>query len=145
MLITSAQLKDVLDKNFADIRTTSILLFVRDLLERKTHGGGIQQYRLKNKATDAYITTVDEFIAAIDADSLKMTYYRFSEKMGGDRIHPFAVIVDNIEVELTEHSEEDSNYTVTFGMKANRVMFLLNYLSDADPELPLKVFEIRLV
>lgn len=145
MLITSAQLKTVLDENFADIRSTSILLFVRDLLERVRHGGGIEQYRLVNKKTNAKITTVDEFIAAIDTDSLKMSYYRFAEKMGGDRIHPFAVIPENIEVQLDQNAPEDGNYTSAYGMTANKVMFLINYLSDADPTLPLKIFDIKLV
>lgn len=145
MLISNDQLKEVLDQNFADIRCTSILLFLRDLVARKVHGGGIEQYRLINTDTDTRITSVDEFIAAIDADKLKMSYYRFAEKMGGDRVHPFAVIIDNIAVELTPHSDEDAMYVSTYGREATRVMFLVNYLSDADPDLPLKIFEIRLV
>lgn len=145
MLISQTELKDILDKNFADMRSTAILLFVRDLLERRKHGGGIEQYRLTNKLTNTKITTVDEFIAAIDVDSLKMSYYRFADKMSGDRTHPFAVTVENIEVEFLKFSEEDAAYTSTYGVTASRVRFLINYLSDADPDLPLKVFEIKLV
>ena len=145
MLITSAQLKDVLDQNFADIRSTSILLFVRDLLTRKQHGGGIEQYRLTNKKDNTKITTVDQFIAAIDTDSLSMSYYRFAEKMGGDRIHPFAVLVNNIDVEMDVNADEDANYISQYGKGNKKIMFLINYLSDADPALPLKIFEIKLV
>lgn len=145
MLITNTQLKSVLDANFADMRSTAILLFVRDLLERKQHGGGIAQYRVTNNLTNTKITTVDEFIAAIDTASLKMNYYRSAEKMGGDRIHPFTAVVDNLDVEINDFSDEDSVYSTSYGKGNKKVMFLINYLSDADGALPLKIFEIKLV
>lgn len=144
-MLSNADLKTVLTTNFDDIRCTSILLFLRDLLERKKHGGGIEQYRVTNTTTGTAITTVDEFIAALDETALTMSYYRFSEKMSGDRIHPFCVIPENFQVSLDSNSDEDANYTVSYGFKASKIMFLVNYLSDTDPALPLKVFEIRLV
>lgn len=144
-MLTNADLKTILTENFADVRCTSILLFIRDLLERKKHGGGIEQYRVTNTKTGQVVTSVDDFIAGLDTDSLNMAYYRFAEKMGGDRIHPFCVIPENFEVTFNTNSDEDSNYTVSYGFKASKIMFLINYLSDADPGLPLKVFEIRLV
>lgn len=145
MLITNAQLKDVLDANFADIRCTSILIFLRDLLERKKHGAGIEQYRVKNLTTGNWITSLEDFASLIDADKLKMSYWRAAEKMGGDRIHPFAVMIDNFEVMLDKNSDEDANFIITYGSTPNRIMFLMNYLSDTDPALPLKIYEIKLV
>jgi len=142
-MLTKAALKDIIVENFNDIRMTSIVLFVNALIERKAHGGGVNQYRLKNKLTGTYITSVEQFLTAIDANSLKMDYYRYSDKMTGDRVHPISVVLDNIEVELQKFADEDAYYFAQYG-ESTRLMMLINYVSDGDTVLPLKVFEIKL-
>jgi hypothetical protein len=143
-MLTNTALKTLITKNFADVRCTAILLFIRDLVERKKFGGGIEQYRLFNKTSGQYITSVTDFMASIDDTALTMSYFYNSDTMTGDRVHPFKVVLDNIEVRLNPNSADDDQFTMMVGMP-NRIMFLMNYLSDADNDLPLKIFEVRLI
>lgn len=144
-MLTTTELKTIITQNFDDIRITSIVLFIDRLLERGFHGGGINQYRIKNLTTDTYITNLTEFLTAIDPNQIDMDYFYFSDKMTGDRTHPIAVILKNFEVEISNLASEDDTYIRMFGSKSKRIMFLMNYLSDGDTVLPLKIIEIRLI
>lgn len=143
-MLTNASIKTIIQNNLNDDRIFSIQSFITRLIERKTFGDGIEQYRIKNINTDTYITTLADFISNIDVTKLNAQYYYNSEKMGGDRVHPFMAYIGNYEVELNKHSEEDSIYFSMFGGN-NKIMFLLTYISDGDTVLPIKIIEIKLV
>lgn len=139
-------MKDIIAQNLGDDRIFSIQSFITRLIERKVHGSGIDQYRVKDKVSGAWVTDLDDFIAKLDADSLKSDYFYYADKMEGDRVHPTAVNLSNFEVYLTEHSDEDNIYSQMFGKSpVKNILLLVNYLSDADPVLPMKVFEIKLL
>lgn len=145
-MMTNSQVKDVIVANLGDDRIFSIQAFLTRLIERKVYGDGIEQYRIKDKVSGAWVTDLNDFIAKIDAASLKPDYFYYSDKMEGDRVHPIAVNLANFEVYLDEHSDEDNIYTQMFGKSpVKNILLLINYLSDADPVLPLKVFEIKLL
>lgn len=145
-MLTNSQVKDVIVANLGDDRIFSIQAFLTRLIERKVFGDGIEQYRVKDKVTNSWVTNLDDFIAKLDANSLKPDYFYYSEKMGGDRVHPTAVNLTNFEVYFNEHSDEDNIYTQMFGKSSMKnILLLINYLSDADTTLPLKVFEIKLI
>lgn len=144
-MLNSTQIKDIVLLNLEDIRMTAIAYFINNLISRKKHGGGINQYRLKNNNTGEYITSLAEFKAALDPSSLYIDYFFYNVKNGGETTHPLSVVINNIDVELDTNSEEDGIYNMYFSSKANRIMFLLNYLSDTDDILPLKIFEVRII
>jgi len=144
-MMTNADVKDIISQNLADPRIFSIQCFLTRLIERKTYGDGILQYRIKDKVTDTYISSLDDFIAKLDTNSLVPDYFYYSDKMSGDRIHPTAVNLSNFIVTLDEHSQEDAVYFGMFGREDKNILLLLNYLSDGDLVLPLKIFEIRLI
>ena len=144
-MLTNAQMKDVVAQNLADIRIFAIQAFLTRLIARKTHGSGIAQYRIHDKVTDTDVTSLDDFIAKLDATSLVADYFYYSDGMTGDRTHPIAVNLSNFEVTLDKNSAEDSIYFSMFGGEAKNILLLLNYLSDDDTDLPLKAFEIRII
>lgn len=142
-MITGTSLKSILVNNLNDIRMTSIALFLEELIVRKEPIEEQYRYRVLNKLTGNYITSLDDFKNAIDPDSLKMGYFYNSDVMTGDRVHPIIVGLNNFQITLKDFIPEDNKYFETFG-RITRINFLLNYLSDGDAELPLKIFEVRL-
>ena len=144
-MITTADMKAILATNLDDRRILAIQLFLTDLIERETYGDGIERYRIKNTTTDTYITSLADFIAAIDASQMSMALWRHNDAMGGDRTHPTAVTLGNFVVEFSPYSQEDAYYTAQFGSENKHILFLVNYLSDGDDLLPLKIFTVRLV
>lgn len=144
-MLSSADFKDIITANLNDDRIFSIQAFLTRLIERKTFGDGIEQYRIKDKVTDSWVTSLEDFIAKLDANSLKPDYFYYSDKMTGDRVHPTAVNLSNFDIYLNEYSNEDSIYFSMFGKGMKHILLLINYVSDADPDLPLKIFEIRLI
>ncbi len=146
-MMTNSQVKDIIVQNLGDDRIFSIQAFLTRLIDRQVHGDGIEQYRIKDKVSGNWVKDLNDFIAKIDADSLHPDYFYYSDKMVGDRTHPMAVNLANFEVQLNEHSNEDSIYTQMFGGKGGikNILLLINYLSDVDPDLPLKIIEIRLL
>lgn len=144
-MLSNADFKDIIAQNLTDPRIFSIQSFLTRLIERKTHGDGILQYRIKDKITNTFVTSLDDLITKLDAGSLACDYFYYSDKMAGDRTHPTAVNLSNFVVSLDEHSPEDAVYFGMFGREDKNVLLLLNYLSDGDSVLPLKIFEIRLI
>ena len=144
-MLTNTQFKDIIVQNLNEDRIFAIQAFITRLVERKVFGDGIERYRIKDKITGTMVTSLDDFITKLDADSLRPDYFYYSDKMGGDRIHPTAVNLSNFEVHLDEHSFEDAVYFSMFGKGNKNILILINYLSDADTSLPLKIFEIRLI
>lgn len=145
-MITKAQMKQVISDNLEDIRIVSIQLFLEKLLVRTKFVTGTSQYRLTKKSDGTPITTIAEFEAAIDANSLIMRPMMNTEKMSGDRVRPFEVIIDNIVVTLdTTLYPEDEFWTRLFGNNSNRILFVVNYVSDADAVLPLKLLDMKLI
>lgn len=143
MAITSQQVKDILVQNFADIRITSITLFLEKLIERKSFSEGIEQYRITDSVTNSKVTSLTDFIAKLDPGTLNTDYFYDIAVQGNGHVHPLAVVPTNFKVELTEHSEEDVLFTRRYG-KVSRICFIVNYLSDGDTELPMKILDVRL-
>ena len=144
-MLTPAGLKAIVDANFADDRIFAIQSFIAKLIERKVYGGGINQYRIKNTNDDTYITNLTTFLANIDVTKLTGEYNYFNDKMGGDKNHPFTVTIHNYLVELNEFTDEDDIYRTLFGSNPKTIMFLINYLADADTILPLKIYEVKII
>lgn len=147
MLLTNSDVKAVLTSNFADQRMAAISFYINRLLSRVNYGGGIEQYRIKNTVTNTYITSFSDFITAISEDHLVADYVYATEAHSVDKTHPFQVTLTNLKVELTKFSNEDNYYTNMYGNKPEGYMLVLtvNYLSDADDVLPLKIINVKLV
>ncbi len=153
-MITNADIKQILVNNFNDIRMGAIQLFVKGLLERNNPGGGIDQFRIYNNQTDEYITSVDDFVAAIDEAFIiaKFDYYAKVEK--GDTGHPISVTLTNLDVRVDRFGDALDNWLLqTYGnsksiyndhVYVKKINFSLTYLMDTDPALPLKIFGVRL-
>ncbi|NTW90601.1 MAG: hypothetical protein HGA35_01490 [Erysipelotrichaceae bacterium] len=144
-MLTNADIKTIISDNLADIRIFSIQAFLTRLIKREKFGDGILQYRIKDKVTNSFVTDLNDFIAKLDTNSLVPDYFYYSDKMQGDRTHPFAVNISNFTVSLDANSDEDSVYFGMFGRDDKNILLLLNYLSDGDLVLPLKIYEIRLI
>ena len=144
-MMTTIEMKAVIAANLDDNRILAIQLFLTDLIEREKFGGGVERYRIKNTLTDQYVTSLTEFKNQVDPGSIKMSMYQHTDRMAGDRTNPTVVVLQNFVVELTPHSKEDSYYTGSYGSGEKKIMFLVNYISDGDEVLPLKIFSVRLI
>lgn len=144
-MLTPANVKTIITANFSDDRIFSIQSFISRLIERKRFSDGINQYRIKNINDGTYVTTLADFITKIDDTKLFAEYQYNSAAMSGDRTHPFVATIGNLEIELNKHSAEDEIYFTMFGQEAKKIMFILNYTSDADTVLPIKILEVKLI
>ena len=149
-MLTKAQLKTVLVNNLQDNRLFAIQAYLEALIERRTYGGGINQYRIKDNMTSSYITSLSDFISKLDANSLFCSYDYNCRMLDVDKTSPFILSPGNYIVELNPNSREDSLYTSKFGEGLGQtyrynIFFYINYLGDADPTLPLKIIHVRLV
>ena len=144
-MMTTTEMKAVLTANMSDVRILAIQLYLTDLIEREKHGDGMERYRIVNTNTGSRVTSLDDLVSQIDPTKLHMAHYAHTDRMAGDRTNPTVVILNNFSVELSEHAKEDTQYTSMYGSGNKRIMFLVNYISDGDEVLPLKIFSVRLV
>jgi len=144
-MLTNTQMRDAIAVNLNDPRMFAIQAFLTRLIERKTHGDGISRYRIRDKNTNTDVVSLNDFITKISPTSLIADYFYYSDRMLGERTHPVAVNLTNFVVNTTKNSDEDSIYFNMFGGDGTDILLLLNYLSDNDVDLPLKIYEIRLI
>ena len=145
-MITKARIKQLLQQNLRDERMTAAALFINTLIERKHHGSGIEQYRIKNKITDAWVTSLEEFITGIDETKIHMEYPYEGEKLQGDRVTGFLVTLDQYEVYWNVESKSDRPLSGFFDFGSQKhFQFYLIYLNDIDEALPLKISYTKLV
>ena len=143
-MLTNTELKTVIVKNLNDPRLYSLQRFLTDLIKRKSLDGGVPQYRITNTLTNQPVTSLTDLIDSIYPASLKPEVVKNADALGGDRLHPFRVILDNLKVTVNRYTTEDQDYFVS-GKENLKIALYINYLSDADLVLPLKVFSFRLI
>lgn len=145
MVIDLPTMQQILYKNFQDVRISAIQLYIQRLLRRNRVSAGVNEYRVKNIVTGEYVTSMNEFETLMSTQDLTMSYHFNSDRMSGDRTHPVLVVLDNLQVELNPDSPEDELFINNYGRLVNRIAFSLNYLSDGDEDIPVKIFEVKLV
>lgn len=145
MVIDLPTMQRILYKNFQDVRISAIQLYIQRLLRRNRVSAGVNEYRVKNIVTGEYVTSMNEFETLMSTQDLTMSYHFNSDRMSGDRTHPVLVVLDNLQVELNPDSPEDELFINNYGRLVNRIAFSLNYLSDGDEDIPVKIFEVKLV
>lgn len=143
-MITKDELKTILVDNLRSPRQYGLQLFLTELLERGNYGGGIERYRVKNTVTGAYVTTLEELIAALDAEQLRPRPMFNAPKLTGDRVHPAVVVVENLSVELLSYCEDDADFLQLSGSGTKKLYLYVNYVSDDDTVLPLKIYTVKL-
>lgn len=145
-MITKARVKELLQLNLQDERATATALFIQNLIQRKSHGSGIAQYRIINTLTDQWITSLDEFISTIDAESLFLSYPYEGERLSGDKVTGFLVTIDHYEVLWDTNSKSDKDFGSAFDLNSQKLFqFYLVYMNDGDLDVPLKVSYVKLV
>ena len=145
MVIDIPTMQQILYKNFQDVRISAIQLYIQRLLRRNRVSAGVNEYRVKNIITGEYVTSMNEFETLMSTQDLTMSYHFNSDRMSGDSTHPVLVVLDTLQVELNPNSNEDEIFINTYGRLVNRIAFSLNYMSDSDLDLPVKIFEVKLV
>lgn len=147
-MLTPLDFKNIITNNLTDQRIFSIQAFITRLIDRKTFGGGVEQYRIYDKTTATYVTSLADFITKLDVNSIIPDYFYNADKMTGDRIHPIAINLTNFVIRLNINSDEDNYYHSVYGAGAldnKSILLLANYISDGDLVLPIKLYEIRLI
>ena len=145
-MITNARVKQLIQLNLRDERMTSSALFVGRIIERRKHGAGVDQYRIKNLVTGEFITSLDEFIDQIDESKLHLTFPYEGERLQTDRVTGFLVTLDQYEVQWSRVAEADKTFSSIFDINSQKhFQFCLVYMNDGDEELPLKISYPKLV
>lgn len=133
-----------LDSNFC----FPAIAFLDSLIERQKYDANIPRYRIKDSVTNTRVTSVADFEDKLTIADIKYSY-DYNAKFEPDKMGPLLLYPTNFTVELIEGCEEDSLYFSKFGSGSNldgkmQLIFVLNYLNDADNSLPLKLIAIRL-
>jgi hypothetical protein len=145
-MITKARVKELLQLNLRDERASAIAFFINNLVQRKVHGSGIEQYRIKNTLTGTWVTSLDEFIDTIDADNLFLSYPYEGERLQSDKVTGFLVTIDHFEVVWDINSKSDKEFASFFDLSSQKLFqFLLIYVNDGDTVVPLKTSYVKLV
>lgn len=153
--MTKVELVQLLKDNLADNRLYGFKLFLEELIERKTHGSGIEQYRVHTltpsvlpggEPTKTPIVSLDDFLANISPDDLDVEFKYGGYKVTGTNTAPFELIITNLVVELDHASDEDAKYIRIWGGSSTKknISVIVSYVNDNDKELPLKIVNISL-
>lgn len=147
---SATQITDNLRANLQDPRTHGICLFIERLVKRQKPEIGLPVYRIIDRTTGLEVKTVDEFIAALDPATLDQSYPYGGERLSGDRVTGYELVVENLEVRFNIYSDEDlqfsdhSNFFGDFG-SIYRFCFYMAYMNDMDTDLQVKISSVRLI
>ena len=129
-----------------DIRCAAIRLLLEDILVRRTHGGGIPQYRVYLKGTDTPVQDFASLLTHFTESSILVTYDSLPGNSSfQDKTKPVTLIVTDLEVRFLNRLDEDAFFTERFGRDATTITVTLNYLADADTALPLKAIDAAVI
>lgn len=147
---TASQVVDNIKLNMADPRMQGICLFVQEVLERKNFISPIKRYRVVDQASGNSITSVTEFIAALRGDAVTMSYPFKGARFDTDRITGYNVRVENLHVVFDPYAEDDAMFDELYGFSHRagtvfKFQLYMAYLNDADPDMEVKICNIRLV
>ena len=121
----------------------SCYLFLNKLIKRTQTGSTLSEYRLLNTVTNTPITSVEGIFDSMDPSKM-IVDYNFNDRTDFGRPHSFFIIPDDIQVTLSKHCEDDAVFYHYFS-DSTRLYFLMNYVTDLDPDIPFKVIDVRLV
>lgn len=145
MPLTQAQLKTTIVNNLNDVRISAIAFFLEKLISRNIHGGGIEQYRVKDIKTDTFVTNLADLISRIDETYLKGDYNFNQPRQDTSRGHSISVISNQFVVEINSNSNEDRVFSGRYGSGTKIIQFGLNYFNDLDTTLPLKIYDVAII
>lgn len=146
--MNNAEIVSTIQANLSDKRMYGIQLFIERLLTRTHYGNGIEQYRVRNKTTNALITNLAGLSAAIAADKITASFPYNGEGMSSDRVVGFDVTLSNLQVEFSPHADDDAFFSQYYSFDKGQkygFMFHIAYMNDGDETVPLKVYYVRLV
>lgn len=145
-MISKERVKELLQLNLRDERITSAALFISNIVQRKTYGSGVEQYRIKNTLTGQWVTSLDEFINSISQDDVFLSYPYEGERLAGDKVTGFLATIDHFEVIWNPESKSDKDFASFFDLKTQKLFqFLMVYMNDGDTTLPVKATYVKLV
>lgn len=141
-----SELSTLLISALQDIRCAAPRLFIEDLIERTNAVGSIPQYRITNTDTSTPVTAISNLLTLISEDNINI---RLSNSLTSssfkDKTKPVFITLKNIEVNLSEHSEDDTFYSSVASSTKNTICFMMGYVGDNDTGLPMKLLDAYLV
>lgn len=146
-MLSNSDIVQILKDNLADERMFAHALMISQLSSRKATESTIEQKRLYDTKASAFVADMTGYLAALDADELRVEYPWEGEKLSGDRCTGFYVTPTNIEVVFNDRSIHDVFFS-RLGYDLTRrwnIMFYVCYMNDADPVMSLKISWVKLV
>lgn len=129
-----------------DIRCAAVRLTIEDILKRRTHGGGVPEFRVYYRGTDDPVESFEELLLNFVEENILLTYDMVS--IGGnfrDKCKPVTLLLKNLEVRFLAEQDEDTHFTVRYGHDAINIIVTLSYASDNDSTVPLKAIDASVV
>ncbi|EKD89678.1 MAG: hypothetical protein ACD_33C00008G0004 [uncultured bacterium] len=155
-MLTPVQIKQILIDNLNSNLQYSTQLFLTNLITRNDVNCGLNLLRIKDITDNLYITDLADLIANLDESF--MTIEVGNNFVNSDTVHsalkPVIITLENLEVELYTNANIDSNFNssnllnieltksnVVYPVEkyVKKIMFVLNYLNDADTVTPIKI------
>ncbi len=121
-----------------------IYLFLNELIKRNNYTQASGLYRVMNSTTNNAIASVEEFLDALSPTSV-VARFNFNASFDASIPRSLHVTASNLIVKLDSTNSDDQIWLEKYGSKATYVRFYMNYLTDLDSAIPLKVCDIRLV
>ena len=129
-----------------DVRCANPRLILEQMLKRETFGGGIPEYRVEDIVAGTNITTAAELIAHITESNISLQVSTaLSSSSFKDKCKPVKIVPTNLIVTLYQESVDDSFFNHNVSKSANRICFVMGYVGDNDPVLPMKLLDVYLV
>jgi len=129
-----------------DIRCAAATVFLEQMFKRKEFGGGIPEYRITEVGTGNPINDLGEFLTHVTEDNITIAVSSVtSSNSFKDKCKPVRVVLENLEVKFFQDSLEDAFFNNNVGSYKNNICILMGYVSDNDPNLPMKILDLYLV
>lgn len=129
-----------------DIRCAAARLCIEDVLKRRKFSASIPEYRVYVRGTQTPITSFDQFLTHITETNITMTYdLGFVGNNYEDKCKPVTILINNLEARFMTGIDEDNYFTTRYGVGASIFTITLNYVSDNDTLVPLKVIESSII
>jgi len=121
-----------------------IYLFLNELIKRNSYTQSSTLYRITNNVTNNPVVSVEDFLDSLSSTSA-IARFNFNASFDASIPRSLHVTASNLIVKLDSTNSDDQIWLEKYGSKATYVRFYMNYLTDLDSAIPLKVCDIRLV
>lgn len=143
--MTLPQIKTLVANNLADDKLYSIQVLLTEFIERSVHPDPVPRYRIKlDGPTPVEVISLDDLILKMDSSIIKTSVPFGITSISQAKMLTTLVTYEDIHVTLDPIYESDKVLCMKYSEGKFKLGFILAYMEDGDPVLPLKIININL-